>query len=77
MSSQLAERATVNAINLGPVKTEMWGGLMDEFRDYMYLYIRLVPTGMRLLSSPWIICHGTLIRTIMESFFKKEKMCTK
>ncbi|TVY35142.1 L-xylo-3-hexulose reductase [Lachnellula subtilissima] len=43
-SRQLAERATVNAINPGPVKTEMWGGLTDEFRDYMYPYIRLVPT---------------------------------
>jgi 3-oxoacyl-[acyl-carrier protein] reductase len=43
-SRQLAERATVNAINPGPVKTEMWGGLTDEFRDFMYPYIKLTPT---------------------------------
>lgn len=42
-SRQLVERATVNAINPGPVKTEMWGGLTDEFRDYMYPYIKLAP----------------------------------
>lgn len=41
---QLGERATVNAINPGPVKTEMWGGLTDAFRDNMYPYIKLTPT---------------------------------
>ena len=43
-SRQLAERATVNAINPGPVKTEMWGGLTDEFTKNMYPYIKLTPT---------------------------------
>ena len=41
---QLAERATVNAINPGPVKTEMWDSLTDEFRENMYNYIKLTPT---------------------------------
>jgi 3-oxoacyl-[acyl-carrier protein] reductase len=41
---QLAERATINAINPGPVKTEMWGGLTDEFRENMYPYVKLTPT---------------------------------
>lgn len=40
---QLSERATVNAINPGPVKTEMWGGLTDDFRDMMNPYIKLTP----------------------------------
>lgn len=43
-SRQLSERATVNAINPGPVKTEMWGGLTDEFVKYMNPYIKLTPT---------------------------------
>ncbi|TVY31911.1 L-xylo-3-hexulose reductase [Lachnellula occidentalis] len=47
---QLAERATVNAINPGPVKTEMWGGLTDAFRDNMYPYIKLTP-GMAVRDS--------------------------
>jgi 3-oxoacyl-[acyl-carrier protein] reductase len=41
---QLSERATVNAINPGPVKTEMWGGLTDVFVENMYPYIKLTPT---------------------------------
>jgi len=41
---QLAKRATVNAINPGPVKTEMWGGLADEFVQFMNPFIKLTPT---------------------------------
>lgn len=40
---QLGERATVNAINPGPVKTEMWNGLTDSFREMMYPYIKMAP----------------------------------
>ncbi|EOO00834.1 putative 3-oxoacyl-(acyl-carrier-protein) reductase protein [Phaeoacremonium minimum UCRPA7] len=41
---QLVERCTVNAINPGPVKTEMWGGLEDSFYKMMNPYIKLAPT---------------------------------
>lgn len=41
---QLVERCTVNAINPGPVKTEMWGGLEDSFYTMMNPYIKLAPT---------------------------------
>jgi 3-oxoacyl-[acyl-carrier protein] reductase len=40
---QLVERATVNAINPGPVKTDMWDGLTDQFRLNMHHYIKLTP----------------------------------
>ncbi|KAI0483915.1 NAD(P)-binding protein [Xylariaceae sp. FL0804] len=44
---QLVEHATVNAINPGPVKTEMWDSLTDEFRHNMHHYIKLTP-GMQV-----------------------------
>ncbi|KAK3672021.1 hypothetical protein LTR78_007990 [Recurvomyces mirabilis] len=40
---QLAERCTVNAVNPGPVKTEMWGGLTEKFVEDMRPYIHLTP----------------------------------
>lgn len=40
---QLAERCTVNAINPGPVKTEMWGGLTEKFVEDHKPWFKLAP----------------------------------
>ena len=40
---ELAERGTVNAVNPGPVKTDMWGGLTEEFRRDMSPWVRMAP----------------------------------
>jgi len=40
---ELSERATVNAINPGPVKTDMWGGVSSEFRQRMKPFVQHAP----------------------------------
>jgi 3-oxoacyl-[acyl-carrier protein] reductase len=40
---ELAERATVNAINPGPVSTEMWGATTAEFRANLKPFIQITP----------------------------------
>jgi NAD(P)-dependent dehydrogenase (short-subunit alcohol dehydrogenase family) len=40
---ELAERATVNAINPGPVKTDMWGGTTAEFKKALKPFIEKTP----------------------------------
>ncbi len=40
---ELAERATVNAINPGPVKTDMWGGTTAEFKRGLRPFIQHTP----------------------------------
>lgn len=40
---ELAERATVNAINPGPVKTDMWYETTQEFKDDMRPFIQTTP----------------------------------
>lgn len=40
---ELAERATVNAINPGPVKTDMWGGTAEWFRAHLKPFIEKTP----------------------------------
>jgi 3-oxoacyl-[acyl-carrier protein] reductase len=40
---ELAARATVNAINPGPVKTEMWDGTTPEFRAGLKPFIQATP----------------------------------
>lgn len=40
---ELAERATVNAINPGPVKTDMWGGTAEWFRSHLKPFIQKTP----------------------------------
>jgi len=42
-SRELAERATVNAINPGPVKTDMWGGTSADFREKTNAWVRHTP----------------------------------
>lgn len=42
-SRELAERATVNSINPGPVDTDMYGGTNDEFRLRMKPFIQSAP----------------------------------
>lgn len=42
-SVELAERATVNAINPGPVKTDMWFGTKPEFRANLKPWIQTAP----------------------------------
>ncbi|EKD13903.1 short chain dehydrogenase [Drepanopeziza brunnea f. sp. 'multigermtubi' MB_m1] len=40
---ELAERATVNAVNPGPVKTDMWAGTTPEFRRSLRPFIQQTP----------------------------------
>ncbi|KUJ11984.1 NAD(P)-binding protein [Mollisia scopiformis] len=40
---ELAERATVNAINPGPVKTDMWAGTTAEFKRRLKPFIEQTP----------------------------------
>ncbi len=40
---ELAERATVNAINPGPVKTDMWSKVGPEFVELMSPFVRHTP----------------------------------
>lgn len=40
---ELAERATVNAINPGPVKTDMWNGVGSGFVERMSPFVRHTP----------------------------------
>ena len=42
-SRELAERVTVNAINPGPVLTDMWGGTSAEFRQRTNAFCRHTP----------------------------------
>jgi len=40
---ELAERGTVNAVNPGPVKTDMWAGTTAGFRERMRAWIKHTP----------------------------------
>ena len=40
---ELGERATVNAVNPGPVATDMYGGTTPEFQERMANFIRATP----------------------------------
>jgi 3-oxoacyl-[acyl-carrier protein] reductase len=40
---ELAERATVNAINPGPVKTDMWNSTSPEFKKHLKPWIEKTP----------------------------------
>jgi len=40
---ELAERATVNAVNPGPVKTDMWAGTTPEFKQRLKPFIQQTP----------------------------------
>ncbi|KAI9835561.1 MAG: hypothetical protein M1819_002012 [Sarea resinae] len=40
---ELAERATVNAVNPGPVDTDMFNGVSDEFMEFMSLPAQMTP----------------------------------
>jgi NAD(P)-dependent dehydrogenase (short-subunit alcohol dehydrogenase family) len=40
---ELVERATVNAINPGPVKTDMWVNTSQEFQDHLRPFIQHTP----------------------------------
>ncbi|KAH6722406.1 hypothetical protein BKA61DRAFT_592477 [Leptodontidium sp. MPI-SDFR-AT-0119] len=40
---ELAERATVNAVNPGPVKTDMWAGTTAEFKKNLRPFIQQTP----------------------------------
>ncbi|KAH7356623.1 hypothetical protein BKA65DRAFT_495093 [Rhexocercosporidium sp. MPI-PUGE-AT-0058] len=40
---ELAERATVNAVNPGPVKTDMWAGTTAEFKKSLSMFIKQTP----------------------------------
>lgn len=42
-SRELVERATVNAINPGPVSTDMWAGIPDGFREAIKPYMQITP----------------------------------
>ncbi|KAH8821120.1 hypothetical protein F5884DRAFT_766682, partial [Xylogone sp. PMI_703] len=42
-SRELAERATVNAVNPGPVKTDMWAGTTPEFKKNLKPFIESTP----------------------------------
>lgn len=46
-ANELAERATVNAVNPGPVKTDMWAGTTEEFKGLLRPHILNAP-GMRI-----------------------------
>lgn len=40
---ELAERCTVNAVNPGPVATDMWGGVTDEFAAAFSPWVKATP----------------------------------
>ncbi|KAH6674126.1 hypothetical protein B0J14DRAFT_653442 [Halenospora varia] len=40
---ELSERATVNAINPGPVNTDMWAGTSEEFQKHLKPFIEKAP----------------------------------
>jgi 3-oxoacyl-[acyl-carrier protein] reductase len=40
---ELASRATVNAVNPGPVSTEMWGATAPEFKAHLKPFIQATP----------------------------------
>ncbi|KAI9773891.1 MAG: hypothetical protein M1840_006117 [Geoglossum simile] len=40
---ELAERATVNAVNPGPVDTDMYSGTSEAFKDHLKSFIRTAP----------------------------------
>jgi len=40
---ELAERATVNAINPGPVNTDMWGGTAAWFQEHLRQFMQHTP----------------------------------
>jgi 3-oxoacyl-[acyl-carrier protein] reductase len=40
---ELAERATVNAINPGPVKTDMWAKTTPQFKESMQPFVKQAP----------------------------------
>jgi len=40
---ELAERATVNSINPGPVKTDMWAGTTQRFKESLSSWIKTTP----------------------------------
>lgn len=42
-SRELAERATVNSINPGPVATDMWAGVSDDFMKGMQPWMSTTP----------------------------------
>lgn len=42
-SRELAERATVNAVNPGPVLTDMWAGTTNEFKSGVSPFIKTAP----------------------------------
>lgn len=45
---ELSDRATVNAINPGPVKTDMWSQTTQEFKENMRPFIQHTPgAGIR------------------------------
>ena len=37
------DTGTVNAVNPGPVKTDMWGGTSEEFQGYLKPFIQKTP----------------------------------
>ncbi|KAL3424467.1 short chain dehydrogenase [Phlyctema vagabunda] len=40
---ELADRATVNSVNPGPVKTDMWNGTTAEFKESLKPFIKKTP----------------------------------
>lgn len=40
---ELSERATVNAVNPGPVKTDMWDGTSEEFQRNLQPWMKVTP----------------------------------
>jgi len=42
-SRELAERATVNCVNPGPVKTDMWDGTTAKFKESMRPFVQTTP----------------------------------
>lgn len=40
---ELAERATVNAVNPGPVATDMWAGTTAEFKKSLSSFVKITP----------------------------------
>ena len=42
-SRELAERATVNAVNPGPVATDMWGRVSDDFLKGLSPFVQTTP----------------------------------
>jgi NAD(P)-dependent dehydrogenase (short-subunit alcohol dehydrogenase family) len=42
-ASELVERATVNAVNPGPIKTDMWAGTTPQFKNQLRPFIEATP----------------------------------